>query len=197
MELIQDSVGVEEWRTAESTYCNYPKYPSINILAPWGFIPLSIHLSVKWTFSTPLPFRLPLIYLVWPKGVGPGPTLAWAGWRQPDIPVEVDTDRLETSRFKKCFANCVLLYFPSTEFKSDFNVYWHGGGAAGLSCTELFIWEFPFLRGTSRQGWNSIWYCVKEMPQKDTLDDVAYTCVLVSYHRHSPQFQFSLSAVTL
>jgi hypothetical protein len=33
--------------------------------------------------------------------------------------------------------------------------------------------------------------------QKDTLDDVAYTCMLVSYHRHSPQFQFSLSAVTL
>jgi hypothetical protein len=46
------------------------------------------------------------------KGVGPGPTLAWAGWRQPDIPVEVDTDRLETSRFKKYYANCVLLYFP-------------------------------------------------------------------------------------
>jgi hypothetical protein len=33
-----------------------------------------------------------------PKGVGPGPTLAWPGWKQPDISVEVDTDRLETSR---------------------------------------------------------------------------------------------------
>jgi hypothetical protein len=32
------------------------------------------------------------------KGVGRGPTLAWPGWKQPDIPVEVDTDRLETSR---------------------------------------------------------------------------------------------------
>ncbi len=32
-----------------------------------------------------------------PKGVGPGPTLAWPGWKQPDIQVEVDTDRLETS----------------------------------------------------------------------------------------------------
>ncbi len=32
------------------------------------------------------------------KGVGPGPTLAWPGWKQPDIPVEVETDRLETSR---------------------------------------------------------------------------------------------------
>ncbi len=31
------------------------------------------------------------------KGVGPDRTLAWAGWKQPDIPVEVDTDRLETS----------------------------------------------------------------------------------------------------
>jgi hypothetical protein len=30
------------------------------------------------------------------KGVGPGPTLAWPGWKQPDIPVEVDTVRLET-----------------------------------------------------------------------------------------------------
>ncbi len=54
------------------------------------------------------------------KGVGPGPTLAWAGWRQPDIPVEVDTDRLETSRFKKCYANCVLLYFPSTDTQECF-----------------------------------------------------------------------------
>jgi hypothetical protein len=32
------------------------------------------------------------------KGVGPGPTLALPGWKQPDIPVEVDTDRLENSR---------------------------------------------------------------------------------------------------
>ncbi len=38
---------------------------------------------------------------------------------------------------------------------------------------------------------------MKEMPQKDTLDDVAYACVLVSYHRLSLQFQFSLSVVTL
>jgi hypothetical protein len=35
-----------------------------------------------------------------PKGVGPDTTLAWAGWKQPDIPVEVDTDRLETSRME-------------------------------------------------------------------------------------------------
>ncbi len=75
------------------------------------------------------------------KGVGPGRTLAWPGWKQPDIPVEVDTDRHETSR--------------------------------------------------------SMWYCVNGMPQKETLDRAAYTCMLVSYRRLSPQFQFSLSGVTL
>jgi hypothetical protein len=35
------------------------------------------------------------------------------------------------------------------------------------------------------------------MPQKDTLDRAAYTCMLVSYQRLSAQFQFSLSGVTL
>jgi hypothetical protein len=99
-------------------------------------------------------------------------TLAWPGWKQSVIAVEVDTGRLETSRFKKCYANCVLLYFPSTEIKSAFNVYWHGGGAAGLSCTELSIWEFPFLRGACWQGWTCKWYCEKGMPQKDTLDNL-------------------------
>ncbi len=32
------------------------------------------------------------------KGVGSSTTLAWPDWKQPDIPVEVDTARLETSR---------------------------------------------------------------------------------------------------
>ncbi len=36
--------------------------------------------------------------LVTIKGVGPSTTLAWPGWKQPDIPVEVDTARLATSR---------------------------------------------------------------------------------------------------
>ncbi len=35
------------------------------------------------------------------------------------------------------------------------------------------------------------------MPQKETLDRAAYTCMLVSYQRLPPQFQFSLSGVTL
>ncbi len=47
-------------------------------------------------------------------------TLAWPGWKQPDIAVEVDTARLETSRFKKFWANYVLLCYPSTELKSAF-----------------------------------------------------------------------------
>ena len=50
------------------------------------------------------------------KGVGRAPTLAWPGWKQPDISVKVDTARLEAGQFKKCCMECVLLYYPSTEF---------------------------------------------------------------------------------
>jgi hypothetical protein len=57
------------------------------------------------------------------KGVGPGPTLAWPGWKQSDISVKVDTARLEAGQFKKCCMECVLLYYLSTEFQSTFNVY--------------------------------------------------------------------------
>jgi hypothetical protein len=64
-----------------------------------------------------------LIYTVHTKGVGPGPTLAWPGWKQPDISVKVDTGRLKAGQFKKCCMECVLLYYPSTEFQSTFNVY--------------------------------------------------------------------------
>ena len=35
------------------------------------------------------------------------------------------------------------------------------------------------------------------MPQKETLDKAAYTCLLVFYRRLSPLFQFSLPGVTL
>ncbi len=109
---------------------------------------------------------------VTPKGVEPSTTLAWPGWKQPDIPVEVDTARLTTCRFKNGFAKCALLYCPNSEFESTFNVYWHGEGAAGVSCTELSIWEFPFLRGGCRQWGNSIWYWVNGTPQKDALENV-------------------------
>ncbi len=51
-----------------------------------------------------------------PKGVGPSMTLAWSGWKQPDIPVEVDMARLQTSQFKNGFAKCVLLYLSSKCF---------------------------------------------------------------------------------
>ena len=61
------------------------------------------------------------------KGVGRGPTLAWPGWKQPDISVKVDTAGLKTSRTDTV--------------------------AAGLSCTELSMWEFE---GGCRQGGNSI-----------------------------------------
>jgi hypothetical protein len=57
------------------------------------------------------------------KGVGPSTTLAWPGWKQPDISVKVDTAQLETGRFKKCCVECLLLYYPSTEFESTIHVY--------------------------------------------------------------------------
>jgi hypothetical protein len=67
----------------------------------------------------------------------------------------------------------------------------------GYPVQNSSTWELPFLRGGCRQGRNSIWFCVNGMPQKETLDKAAYTCLLVSYRRLSAQFQFSLSADTL
>jgi hypothetical protein len=72
--------------------------------------------------------------------------------------------------------NTLLPYFPNTEFKSAFNVYWHSGGAAGLSCTELSIWEFPFLRGVCWQGWTSILW-EGDAPEGHPRQP-AYTCML-------------------
>ncbi len=71
-----------------------------------------------------------------------------------------------------CKMCMTTVYCPCSEFESTFNAYWHGEGAARLSCTELSIWEFPFLRGGCRQWGNNIWYCVNGMPQKDTLENV-------------------------
>ncbi len=34
------------------------------------------------------------------------------------------------------------------------------------------------MRGAGRQRGNSIWYCVNGTPKKETLDNIAYTCML-------------------
>ncbi len=81
------------------------------------------------------------------KGVGPGTILAWPGWKQPDISVKVDTAQREAGQFKKCCMECVLLYYPSTEF------------------------QFTFILGYWKWG-SIIWYCENGMPQKDTLDNL-------------------------
>ncbi len=126
--------------------------------------------------------RIPLLY-PWPflsviiKGVGPSTTLAWPGWRQPDISVKVDTAQLGRDRFKKYCVKCVFLYYSSNEFESTFNVYWHRERTAGLSCTELSFWEFPFLKGAGRRG-RIVYDIVNGMPQKETLDSAAFTCML-------------------
>jgi hypothetical protein len=44
------------------------------------------------------------------KGVGPSTTLAWPGWKQPDIPVEVDTAQIEISRTDTVRSCRVILY---------------------------------------------------------------------------------------
>ncbi len=49
------------------------------------------------------------------------------------------------------YCHC-MLYISSPEFESNLSVYWNGFGAAVLSCTDLSIREFPFLRGVCRQG---------------------------------------------
>jgi hypothetical protein len=57
------------------------------------------------------------------QGIRPSTTSAWPGWKQPDIAVKAETSRLNTGWYKKCSEKCVLLYYPSTDFKTAFNVY--------------------------------------------------------------------------
>jgi hypothetical protein len=66
------------------------------------------------------------------------------------------------------------------------------------SIYETFL-ELPFLKGGLSAGkeYYMVLCRVNGMPQKDTLDKAACTCLLVSYRRLSAQFQFSLSAATL
>jgi hypothetical protein len=56
------------------------------------------HEAVSPVSKTTLPERRHGYTRVPTKGVGPSTTLVWVGWKQPDIPVEVDTARLEASR---------------------------------------------------------------------------------------------------
>ncbi len=56
------------------------------------------------------------------------------------------------------------------------NVYRHGEGATGLSCTELSIWEFPFLRGACWQGGYSTYMILCEWDAPEV--NPAYTCML-------------------
>ncbi len=116
--------------------------------------------------------------------------LTWPGRKQTDIPMEVDTARLTTCRFKNGFAKCVLLYCPSSEFESTFMENWQGEGAAGLSCTKLSIWEIPFLRGGCRQ-WGIVYDIVwMGCPRRTPWKCYVHLYAVVSYRRLSPQFQF-------
>ncbi len=99
--------------------------------------------------------------------------------------------RLETSRFKelcKMYITVLYWYYVSTEFESTFNVCWNGLGAAGLSCTELSISEFPSLREGCRQGGNSMTMCewdVRE-PEEHPGQCCVHLYAFLSYRRLSP-----------
>jgi hypothetical protein len=100
-------------------------------------------------------FHLPffLLIILWPaaldtKGVGPWPTLAWPGWKQPDIPVEVDTERLETSRSEAGVLNKLNL-----------------AGIAKLSRLKYrwlrFVWPQPTIMDSEL----TIGWCKQPIPQ--------------------------------
>ncbi len=87
-----------------------------------------------------------------PRGEGPSTTLAWSGWKQPDISVEVDTARLETSRtdtVKKLPGNSVQ-NSPSGSFLSWKGPADRGGGGKIIKNMILCEWDAPetpiFLR---------------------------------------------------
>ncbi len=112
------------------------------------------------------------------KGVGPGATLAWPGWKQPDISVKMDTARLETGQSKKCCIECV--YCTPLELNSRVLLL-YTDMAWCRSCRVILYRTVhlgvSFFEGGCRQGWTSIWYCVNGTPQKDT-GKPAYICML-------------------
>ncbi len=80
-----------------------------------------------------------------PRGVGPSTTLAWPGWKQPDIPVEVDTGRLETRRREAGVLKKLSL--AGLAKLSRLRYSWLRSGLASA--------DYPGLRAHNRlvQGW--------------------------------------------
>ncbi len=91
--------------------------------------------------------------------------------------------RHKTRQFKKGFVECVLPYYPSTEFESTFNVYWIGVGASIQNCPSR---SFLFERGF-RLGANNVWYCVNGIPHRRTPGQCyIHMYAFVSYWHLSP-----------
>jgi hypothetical protein len=110
------------------------------------------------------------------QGVGPSTTLAWSGWMQPDIAMEADTARLETSR---------------TDTVKEL---------PGFSVQNCPYGSFLFLffdGGTAGSG--GIIYDIvrKGCPRRTSGKCCVHLYAFVSYRRLSAHFQFSLSTVTL
>jgi hypothetical protein len=82
-------------------------------------------------------------------------TLAWTGWKQSesDIAVELGSGHGPADSKRAGSKNVMQTVYYSTSLVLNSRVLLIGG-AAGLSCTELSIWEFPFLKGVCWQGHN-------------------------------------------
>ncbi len=115
------------------------------------------------------------------KGVGPSTTLARPGWKQPDISVKVDTERLEK------FCTTLVL-----------NVYWHGVRSYRVILYRTVHLGVSFFEGgLSAGGEYYMISCEWDVPEGHPGQCRVHLYAFVSYRRLLPLFQFSLSGVTL
>ncbi len=132
------------------------------------------------------------------KGVGLSTALAWPGWMQPEIAVEVtrhDSKQAGSKNFvwTMYYSNTLVLNSRVLLMYTDTVMELQGYPVQNCPSGSFLSWGGPACRG----GGDGIWYCANVMRQKETLECCVHLYAFVSYRRPSPQFQFSLSVVTL
>ncbi len=76
--------------------------------------------------------------------------------------------------------NFLKLQSLNSRVQCSLNVYWNGKELLGYPAQNFPSGSFLFFEGGGvAAGGNSKWLCVNGMSQKDTLDNVAYTCMLL------------------
>ncbi len=131
------------------------------------------------------------------KGVGRGPTLAWPGWKQPDISVKVDTARLEAGQLKKCCMECALLYYPVLNSRVLLMYTDTVKELPGYPVQNSPSWSFLFWGGSVGRGGLVYDIVRRGCPRRTPWTTCVHLYAFVFYRRHSPPFQFSLSGATL